>query len=70
MASLGGLQILLLFPRSTIEFLLFISLVALSSSDFVSLFSTCNTSSDRIYPFFCIASSLISPEDIVLMMDG
>ena len=66
--SLGVSQILSLFPRSTIEFLWLISLVALSSSDFMSLFSTSNTFGDRTYPFFCISRSLISPEDIVLVI--
>ena len=66
--SLGVSQILSLFLRSTIEFLWLISLVTLSSSDFMSLFSTSNTFGDRTYPFFCISRSLISPEDIVLVI--
>ena len=42
--------------------------VAFSSSDFISLFSTSNTSGESIKPFLCVASVLVSPEEVVLLM--
>lgn len=44
------------------------SLLALSLSDFISLLKTSNTLRERMNPFFCVASSLTIPEEVVLLM--